>query len=151
MSRTSECVGLISYIGSHGWALGIEGCAEYPEVTSDHGKTWRIGGIYFAIPGAGGAAFVDVIKPFTPRIVTAFYPGESTFDVTWDGGRHWYAAWMPGNVVSVAQQLPNAGTSKSGGTVIEVKVFASKSPSNEVAYLSQDDGRKWKLVIPKTG
>jgi hypothetical protein len=155
ISKNRDCYSRsnVNYLSNHGWSLGFDGCAQYPEFTSNHGKTWRIGGIYFAIPTTDAAAFVDEMKPFTPLIVAAYFKGESTFDVTWNGGRNWYAAWMPGNVVSVTQESPNSGTGGNVPTVIEVEVVMPKSPSNivnDAFYISQDHRRKWKLVIPKS-
>jgi hypothetical protein len=136
-----------SYLGDVGWALGIIGCAEYPEMSTNHGRTWWVGGDFFTILAGDLSSFVDVIVPLTPTIVVAYSIGTDNFDLTSNAGRDWFRAWMPGNVTSVSGAFVSSPISRTSPQMtIVVRVSASSSPTRHAEYRSRDLGRTWSLV-----
>ena len=136
-----------SYLGDVGWALGMIGCAEYPEMSTNHGRTWWVGGHFFTIPAGDLSPFVDVIVPLAPTIVVAYGIGTDNFDLTTNAGRDWFRAWMPGNVTSVTGTLMSNPISRTSPQMtIVVGVAAPSSPTRHAQYRSKDLGRTWSLV-----
>jgi hypothetical protein len=131
------------YVGNTGWMLSTQGpvgdgCT-YPIFSDNHGATWNTSGTYLSLSGAAGA-FANTLKAFTPKIVVAF-SHSNVFDVTWDGGRHWYAAWMPGNIVSVSNTRHANIASPAG--VLQVEVASLSRPATYRLYTSTTSGRSW--------
>lgn len=139
----------VTYVNNVGWALGDYDHFEYPIFSSNHGVTWRVGGHWFAFPAADGAAFTSSIKAFRPQAaghaptaMASYFVGESTFYVTWDGGRQWHSTFMPGNVVSVTQ-LKSATMPSAPLQFFVVKVRSYFAPFTTRYYSSVDEGRRW--------
>ncbi len=140
-----------SYLGDVGWALGIIGCAEYPEFSTNHGRTWLVGGDFFTIPAGDLSPFVDVIEPLTPTLVVAYGVGTNNFDLTSNAGRTWFRAWMPGNVTSVTGSPTSTPASRTTRMTIVVRVSGSSSPTRHADYRSKDLGRTWSLLTSAAG
>ena len=149
--RRSRCIDsriATSYLGDVGWALGFIGCAEYPERSVNHGRTWAVGGSFFTIPAGDLSPFVDVIKPLSPSVVVAYCLGTENFDLTSNAGHDWFRAWMPGNVTSVTGSVASVPTTHGAPAMtIVVHVWASRPPLSHANYVSKDLGRTWSLVI----
>jgi hypothetical protein len=94
-----------------GFALGnlsaSEGGPMYPVATTDGGKTWRIAGP--AVNPAAASAPVDVAQAGVVNAHTWFMCcGLNTIvDVTPDAGKHWWAAFLAGEVISVVAGSPS--------------------------------------------
>lgn len=132
------------YQGDTGWALGWNNAhgTQYALVSHNHGRTWATAGIYLSVSGAAGAA-VNTVKAFTPNIVAAYDSGGgmNVFDITWNGGRTWYRAWVPGNLISVSNAIRAMDKSPAG--VIQVVVGSLSRPTTYRLYASTDSGRTW--------
>jgi hypothetical protein len=144
--RTNNFAGIDArvYLGSTGWALGWNDArgTQYALVSRDHGRTWTTAGIYLSVSGAAGAS-VNTIKAFTPTIVAAYDSGGNmnVFDITWNGGRSWYSAWVPGNLISVSNAVHQMDKSPAG--VIQVVVGSLSRPTTYRLYASTNSGRTW--------
>ena len=75
--------------------------ATYPIATADGGKTWRIAGPILHIPAAQGALAVDAAGMSSPHVWYAWSDGNTVVDVTPDAGKHWWQAFLPGQVLTV--------------------------------------------------
>lgn len=145
--RTGELVAGPVFTGKTGWAVMWDGPAgnpeQYPIHTHSHGRTWTIAGPWLAITGAAGAN-VNSLTIFTNEVVVAYSKGMNVLDVTWDAGRQWYSAWMPGNIVDVS--LPKAPPPQAGFPVAMQAVVRSLShPVTTLRYSSASSGRRWRL------
>jgi hypothetical protein len=144
--KTKNFAGITSqvYQGSTGWALGSDDArgTQYALVSHNHGRTWATAGIYLSISGAAGAA-VNTVKEFTPSIVAAYDSGGNmnVFDITWNGGRTWYSAWVPGNLISVSNAVHTMDKSPAG--VIQLVVASLSHPTTYRLYASTNSGRTW--------
>lgn len=130
-----------------GFALGClpgsEGCAHYPLATRDGGKTWRVAGPIVNVPAA--QAGVDVAQAGVVNAHTWFMCcGLNTVvDVTSDAGKHWWTAFLPGEVVSVV-----AGTTSVAGPKARLIAFVRPFPTAHSRqrlwiYVSAN-GRLWR-------
>ena len=131
-----------SYVGNVGWALGGANGFQYPFVSSDHGKIWRIGGHYFGGPWADACAFVDHMSAITASVVVAWGNCPGNLYVTWSGGHQWNGVPVPGNLLTIK------GTSNSGQVVLTARVSTYTDPKEHplaVNYVSDDDGQSWFL------
>ncbi len=139
-----------AFVGNVGWAVEWDGPAgnisQYPIRSIDHGATWRTAGAYLAITGAAGAN-VNSLRAFTSTVVVAYSKGSNVLDVTWDSGRHWYKAWMPGNIISIiSTSSPTVSTHSSSSPVsMRVSVRSLEHPAVMYHYGSSTSGRVWRL------
>lgn len=144
--KTKNLAGITSqvYQGNTGWALGWDNKqgTQYALVSHNRGRTWTTAGTYLSVSGAAGAA-VNTIKAFTPNIVAAYDSGGgmNVFDITWNGGRTWNRAWVPGNLISVSNAVHEMNTSPAG--VIQVVVGSLSRPTTYRIYSSLNSGRTW--------
>lgn len=133
--------------GNTGWAVVWDGPAgnleQYPLHTGNHGRTWTIAGPWLAITGAAGAN-VNSLTVFSKKVVVAYAKGMNVLDVTWDAGRLWYSAWMPGNIVDVTP--PKAPPPRAGFPVaMQATVRSLGHPVATLRYFSASSGREWRL------
>ena len=122
---------------NEGVALASENNADYPALTTNGGRTWRIAGPPLHIDAADGAEAVSSIGLIAPR--TFFAYGNSVVDVTTDGGRTWWAAYLGEQVMAVVPSYRNelvAYVSESAST-------AHLNPAVTWQYVSRDGGRHW--------
>jgi hypothetical protein len=130
----------VSCHGERCFALGLTGDFQFPAVSSDHGRTWRIGGHWFAGAWADAAAFSSQMTALSPTVAVAWVPMQNTgFYSTSTAGRKWYAVVWPGNVASV--------TGSHTGEVITVTIagFDSTRFGKILSYSSPDGGLVWRL------
>jgi hypothetical protein len=120
-----------------GFALANVGNAQYPAVSRDGGRTWRIDGPQVHVDAADGPEGVGYVGAAAPR--TFFAYGSSAVDVTTDGGATWWEA-LPGELVTaVVAPVP-------GLLVAYVQQSVSNdhvNPAVSWEYVSQDGGRHW--------
>jgi hypothetical protein len=121
-----------------GFALARVGSAQYPARSTDGGQTWRIDGPQLHVDAADGPEAVGYVGVASAR--TFFAYGSSVVDVTANGGRTWWEAFMSGLVMAVAQSPRN-----------ELVAYVQQSVSNDRAnpavtqqYVSRDGGRHWR-------
>jgi hypothetical protein len=123
---------------AHGFGLYLSPGGEgFPARTADGGSTWRIDGPVFFAPAADGAAGVSYTGIASPR--TYFAYGSSAVDVTTNGGRLWWEAYLgesvvavvarPAELIAVVQQSPSGNGSMAASTWV---------------YVSTDGGRVWR-------
>lgn len=92
----------------HGYALANIGPATYPARTVDAGKTWRVDGPALHVNGmqaglgVGEIGVVDANVAYTWGGITP----DNVVDVTMDGGKHWWRAFLPGLVLFVGHEGP---------------------------------------------
>lgn len=128
----------VSCLGQRCFALGYAGAFQYPAISSDHGRTWRNGGHWFAGAWADAAAFASRMTVLTKTEAVAWFPMQNTgFYSTSTAGRRWYSVVWPGNVARV--------TGSSTGKEITVTVAESTGRGKRIAYGSRDGGLVWTL------
>lgn len=104
----------------HGYSLAEVNLVTYPARTVDGGKTWRIDGPVFHRPAAQGALAVNQISVAGADTAFAWLGLETNtvIDLTSDGGRHWWQAFFPGEVLSVAG-VPGEVLANVRGSIME--------------------------------
>jgi hypothetical protein len=130
----------VSCHGARCFALGYTSF-QYPAISSDHGRTWRNGGHWFAGAWADAAAFASRMTALSATDAVAWVPGQNTgFYSTSSAGRRWCSVVWPGNVISVH--------GSSGSNVITVTIVGSNSTRSgkHFSYSSRDGGLVWRLV-----
>jgi hypothetical protein len=122
-------------------ALLQAGDATYPLITTDGGRTWRIDGPVLHIPAAQGAIAVGQPGVLGARIYFAWCGGcNMVIDVTPDAGRHWWQAFMPGEVLSViGGPDPRAGLI----AIIEGPTTAANGRGASLWVYLSTNGRRW--------
>ncbi len=136
-----------TYRGDTGWAYATLDHYLYPIVSRDHGRSWHIGGIYFAVPIAKPLDYITSAKIFSPSVVAFYASGSETFDITSDAGHHWSQTFFPGLIRAVT----NSGSSiRFPEGVIKVEV---QSGPNSISltrfYISGNGGLRWNLSPTK--
>lgn len=103
----------------------------YPIATVNGGKTWRIDGPALHIPAANAADVVTQVGAASPATYFAYGgpAGGGTVDVSADGGKHWYRAYLGGVVGAVVYRADNR------------ELFAFTGAPG--AYYSKDGGQVW--------
>lgn len=113
----------------------------YPLATVDGGKTWRTAGPVLHVPAAQAAVAVTQAGMRGPRMWFAW--GSSTVvDVTPDAGKHWWAAFLPGEVLTVY-----GASNLCGRLIAVVEPFTKRSKPPLWTYVSTS-GRRW-IYAPK--
>lgn len=120
-----------------GFALADDGSAQYPALSTDGGRSWRIDGPQVHVDGADGPEGVGYVGIAGPRTFYAY--GSSVVDVTTDAGRTWWESFLGELVMAV---VPGA----DGELVAFVQQSAADShasPAVTWQYVSRDGGRHW--------
>jgi hypothetical protein len=92
----------VAPLGSTTWALGALDGAQYALYSVDRGHSWRVGGGWLYLAGAGFANFSqEVIEPLSARELVTFAPGSQVVDVSFDAGRQWFYSIFVARVVSL--------------------------------------------------
>jgi photosystem II stability/assembly factor-like uncharacterized protein len=136
--RASKLVGVRVFVNaSRGFAIVNTNQAQYPAATVDGGRTWRTDGPALHINAADAPESVLDLGAAGRRRVFA-YGGGQVVDVTSDGGKHWWQAFLGDDVLSVVA---------FGNRLIAVAQDAvgSGSRAQTVVYVSRDGGRHWHL------
>ncbi len=131
--------------GREGVALANGDNAQYPALSTDGGRVWRIDGPPLHVDAADGAEAVGSVGIAGPRTFFAF--GSSVVDVTTDGGRSWWETYLGDDVVALVPNLPN-----------ELVAYVERSVSNAhfnpavtLQYVSRDGGRQWRYSTDFAG
>ena len=121
---------------TRGFALASESSADYPVLTSDGGRTWRIAGPVLHIAAADGPDGVSSVG--VTGTDTYYAWGFNAVDVTSNAGASWFRVHPAGQVVAV---VPG----DRGLALYEQITDAESRVSATVQYVSTDDGRRWRL------
>lgn len=120
-----------------GVALANGDNAQYPVLSTDGGRVWRIDGPPLHVDAADGAEGVGSVGITAPR--TFFAYGSSVVDVTTDGGPTWWETFLGELVVAVVPGPRNE-------LVAYVQQQLDNNSINPAAtwqYVSRDGGRYW--------
>ena len=122
---------------NEGIALADGDNQEYPALSIDGGRVWRIAGPPLHVNAADGAEGVGSLGIANPR--TWFAYGSSVVDVTTDHGRTWWEAYLGEEVVAVVPADDD-----------ELVAYVAESVNNRHPnaavtwqYVSRDGGRRW--------
>jgi len=118
------------------------GFGTYPVASGDGGRTWRIAGPLLHAPAAQGAIAVDQPGVLGPRLFFAWCAAacDTVVDVTPDGGRTWWQAFLPGSVLAVT------GSEAAGGgltAVVAAPTTAADGRGAAVWFYTSPTGRRW--------
>lgn len=122
---------------TEGFALAGAGQAQYPALTTDGGRTWRIDGPQFHVDAADGPEAVTAVGAATSRTLYAY--GSSAVDASRDRGTTWWQTLFDGLVVAV---VPNA----QSHLVAYVQQSTTAHGAQTLQYVSRDGGRHWTLT-----
>jgi hypothetical protein len=124
--------------GSVGFGLANDWQAQYPVLSTNGGRTWKIDGPQVHVDAADAPAAVGSVGVVGTR--TYFAYGSSAIDVTTDGGHTWWQTFVGELVVAVVP-----------GPHHELIAYVQQSLStrnlNPVVtwqYVSRDGGRHWR-------
>lgn len=130
---------------AEGVALANGDNAQYPALSTDGGRVWRIAGPPLHVDAADGAEGVGSVGIISPR--TFFAYGSSVVDVTSDRGRTWWQTYLGDEVVAVVPGYRNA-----------LLAYVEQSVSNQHLnpavtwqYVSRDGGRHWRYSTDFAG
>jgi hypothetical protein len=130
----------VSCIGARCFGLGSTGDFQFPAISSNHGRTWRNGGHWFAGAWADGAAFSTRMTALSANSAIAWVPMQNSgFYSTTSAGRRWCSVVWPGNVIGVRESM--------AGKAITVSIvgFNSNQSERHFSYTSRDGGLIWRL------
>jgi photosystem II stability/assembly factor-like uncharacterized protein len=136
--KASNIFGVRAFVNAtHGFALAGVGEAQYPVATTDGGKTWRTDGPALHVNAAQAPLSVADAGAANQHTFFAFGGGQ-VVDVTGDGGKHWWQAFLGDGVLSVVS---------FGNRLIAVaqNSTGSGATAQTVVYVSRDGGRHWHL------
>lgn len=119
-----------------GFALANSNNAQYPVRSLDRGLTWRIDGPQFHVDAADAPEGVGLVGMASRR--TYFAYGSSVVDVTTNGGRRWWEAFLGELVVAV---VPGSGHRLVAYVQNEVNSNFKHVPT--IQYVTKDGGRHW--------
>jgi hypothetical protein len=135
---SSSSLGTRTFINDHdGFALAALPNAKYPAGTTDGGKHWKTIGPALHLNAAQAPLDVENLGAVNTKTVFAYGGGQSV-DVTSDGGKTWWRAFLGDEVAAVV-----------GGSGHRLVAFAQalNRPSGVKAvtweYVSKDGGHHW--------
>jgi hypothetical protein len=132
--RDSALIGARAFWNARdGFALADVRQAQYPAHTTDGGRTWRIDGPQFHVDAADAPEAVGFVGIAGPRRFFAY--GASVADVSTDGGRTWWEAFLGDLVVAV---VPGPG---------RLVAYVQHVTGNRAVtwqYVTRDGGRHWR-------
>jgi hypothetical protein len=117
------------------------GDGTYPVATTNGGTTWRTDGPVLHIPAAQGAIAVGQAGVAGSRIYFAWCGAcNSVIDITPDAGKHWWQAYMPGQVLSLlGSPYARAGLI----AVVEGPTSAADGRGASLWVYISNNGRRW--------
>lgn len=131
---------------SVGFALVNGNNAQYPAVSADGGRHWRIDGPQVHVDAADGPEGVGFVGVMGPRTFFAF--GSSVVDVTTDGGRVWWETLLGEQVMAV---VPNNFHNELVAYVEQSVHDQHLSPAVTSQYVTRDGGRHWRYTTAFAG
>lgn len=131
---------------SVGFALANGSSAQYPAVSSDGGRSWKIDGPQVHVDAADGPEGVGFVGVMGPRTFFAF--GSSAVDVTADRGRVWWETLLGEQVMAV---VPNNFHNELVAYVSQSVSNQQLSPAVTWQYVTSDGGRHWRYTTAFAG
>jgi hypothetical protein len=119
--------------------------AEYPALSTDGGRVWRIDGPPVHVDAADGAEGVGSVGIAAPRMFFAY--GSSVVDVTTNRGAAWWEAYLGDDVVAVVAQSDEALVAYVARSVTNTRVNRAVT----LQYVSHDGGRRWRYSTDFAG
>ena len=131
-----------SRVGNVTYGLGSIDQLQYPLLSRDGGKTWRIAGPYIAGPWADASAGGTTIKALGAS--TAFVYGNEWTYTTINRGRTWYVTSFNGTALHVSAYFGRSSHLPVFSTTV---TQTSANPPNSIVgaatYVSTDGGASW--------
>jgi hypothetical protein len=127
---------------THGFALALVRNVTYPAATTNGGHTWRIDGPALHLPAAQAPLVVTQVGATNPNTYFAWGgpEGGNVVDVTPDGGKHWWQAFLGGSLLSVV-----ATSNHRLIATVQVPTGPQGKQTANFVYVSRDRGRHWHL------
>jgi hypothetical protein len=129
-----------------GFALGNltgkEGGAMYPLATRDGGKKWRIAGPLVDVPAANAPVDVAQAGAYSSRLWFMCCGLNTVVDVTSDAGKHWWYAFLPGEVTTVEAGAPSF-TGPQARLIAVVRPTEGARGEHQLWIYVSRDGRRW--------
>jgi hypothetical protein len=139
--RSSQLFGDRVFLNAReGVALANPGSAQYPALSVDGGRIWRIAGPQLHVDAADGAEAVAYVGIDTPS--TFFAYGSSVVDVTTDRGRTWWETFLGEQVQAL---VPGGGRNELVAYVSQSESTRHSNPAATWQYVSFDGGRRWRF------
>lgn len=135
---SSTSLGTRTFVNNDdGFALAATGQAQYPAATTDGGRSWRTIGPALHVDAAQAPLVVSLIGAPNAKTIYAYGGGEAV-DVTSDGGKTWWRAFLGDDVSAV---VPGSGHR----LVAFTQALSGPSGVHAVTwqYVSRDGGRHW--------
>lgn len=134
---------------SYGFALTsdlkLRGGGTYPAATNDGGRIWRIDGPILHINAAQGSIAVTEAGIEGRRFYYAWAGGaNSVVDVTTDGGRHWWQAFLPGAVISITSDENEVALTGGLTAVVAGPTPDSSGRGTSLWTYHTTNGRDWR-------
>ncbi len=136
-----------TYSGDVGYGLLVIDPYQYPAITTDHGKHWRVDGGYFGVFNSsvmGSGVLATDILAVGKTDAIAYNDGRlpaplSAIRVTTDSGKAWFVASLPGSVrlVSVWRGVT---------LLITIAVTSPNRSDGTRDYVTTNGGGTWTLV-----
>lgn len=128
-----------------GVALANGDNAQYPTLSTDGGRVWRIDGPPLHVDAADGAEGVGSVGIAGPR--TFFAYGSSVVDVTTDRGRTWWETYLGEDVAAVVPSYRNELVAYVEQSVSDQHL----NPAVTWQYVSRDGGHHWRYSTEFAG
>jgi hypothetical protein len=130
---------------TEGVALANGDNAEYPVLSTDGGRVWRIDGPPVHVDAADGAEGVGSVGIAGPRMFFAY--GSSVVDVTTTRGATWWQACLGDEVVAVVVHSDEDLVAYVARSVDNTRL----NPAVTLQYVSRDGGRRWRYSTQFAG
>jgi hypothetical protein len=137
-SVSSSSLGPRTFVSDNdGFALADTQQAQYPAGTTDGGRTWKTIGPALHADALQAPLSVEFLSAANKKTVFA-YGGGQAVDVTGDGGKTWWRAFLGDDVTAV---VPGSGHR----LVAFAQALNGSSGVNAVTweYVSTDGGQHW--------
>jgi photosystem II stability/assembly factor-like uncharacterized protein len=135
---SSTSLGTRTFVNDNdGFALASTQGADYPAATTDGGKNWKTDGPALHVAALQAPLSVLYVGAVNLKTIYA-YGGGQTVDVTSDGGKTWWRAFLGDYVAAV---VPGFGHRLVAFEQTGVGPNGSKAVA--LQYVSKDGGKNW--------
>jgi hypothetical protein len=127
-----------------GFGLASVGQAQYSAATTDGGASWQTDSPALHVDAAQAPLSVLFVGAASKRVIYAYGGGEAV-DVSGDGGKHWWRAFL-GDVVDAV--VPGVGGLDA---FVQKAVGTSSTKTVNWTYVSRDGGHHWHYTTAFVG